>query len=438
MNGVNNNIIGTAANPIDARLGPLADNGGPTLTHAILPDSPALNAGSNPDMLATDQRGGDFVRQFGSQTDIGAYELQSVNGGGNDIQVTAPGPGGDGIVQVVNAITQDVLFTINPYPGFQGGVRVAVGDVNGDGTPDIITGAGVGGGSHIRVFDGRDGVNEFYSFFAFDNFAGGVFVASADLDGDGMAEIIVGQGTNGSPLVKAFSGADGSETFNFLAFGAGFSGGVRVAAGDISGDGTPDIIVGAGPGAGPHVRVFDGLVPLVGGGFAVANIPGPLGSFYAYDQAFSGGVFVAAGDVNGDGRIDLVTGADAGAGSHVRVFNGDTGAQLAGPIGSFLAYDPSFAGGVRVAASDITGDGLADIITAPGQGLGPNVRAYNAASVGDAPEEIRDVLVSDANFTGDIFAAASTNLKSVFPPAMSSSALDLLFSGGDLMNDLLN
>jgi hypothetical protein len=90
-----------------------------------------------------------------------------------------------------------------------------------------------------------------------------------------------------------------------------------------------------------------------------------------------------------------------------------------------------------VAASDITGDGLADIITAPGQGGGPNIRAFNAASVG-TPQQIRDELVGDTAFTGGLFVAASVKLESGLPPAFSSNDLDLLFSSGDLMEGLLS
>jgi hypothetical protein len=70
-------------------------------------------------------------------------------------------------------------------------------------------------------------------------------------------------------------------------------------------------------------------------------------SFFAYNANFLGGVRVAAGDVDGDGRADIITGAGAGAQGHVKVFNGQTGAE----IRSFFAYGPNFTGGVYVASS---------------------------------------------------------------------------------------
>lgn len=60
----------------DPQLQPLAMNGGPTATHALLESSPAIDAGSNPDGLDTDQRGDPFVREWGAAADIGAFELQ--------------------------------------------------------------------------------------------------------------------------------------------------------------------------------------------------------------------------------------------------------------------------------------------------------------------------------------------------------------------------
>lgn len=72
-NGVNGNIVGTLANPIDPLLGPLANNGGPTQTHALLPGSPAIDAANPNSFPSTDQRG--VPRPQGAGPDIGAYEL---------------------------------------------------------------------------------------------------------------------------------------------------------------------------------------------------------------------------------------------------------------------------------------------------------------------------------------------------------------------------
>jgi hypothetical protein len=74
-----NNLTGTLAAPLDAKLGPLANNGGPTQTRELLAGSPAIDAGANPAGLTTDQRGGSFVRTAGVKTDIGAFEVQAAN-----------------------------------------------------------------------------------------------------------------------------------------------------------------------------------------------------------------------------------------------------------------------------------------------------------------------------------------------------------------------
>jgi hypothetical protein len=73
--GGTGNLTGTQAAPLDAKLGPLANNGGPTQTHALTSGSPAINAGSNPAALPNDQRG--VARNVGGNVDIGAVELQN-------------------------------------------------------------------------------------------------------------------------------------------------------------------------------------------------------------------------------------------------------------------------------------------------------------------------------------------------------------------------
>jgi hypothetical protein len=72
VNGTNGDLVGSAAHPLDPKLGPLANNGGPTFTQALLAGSPAINAGADVDCLATDQRG--VTRPQIVHCDIGAFE----------------------------------------------------------------------------------------------------------------------------------------------------------------------------------------------------------------------------------------------------------------------------------------------------------------------------------------------------------------------------
>lgn len=273
-----------------------------------------------------------------------------------------------------------------PFPTFTGGVRVATGDVDGDGFDDLIAGAANSG--HVRVFDGIT-LRPLQSYFSFPGFTGGVFVAAGDVSGDGRADVIVGAGA-GAPggHVKVFDGTNGSEINSFFAF-SGFQGGVNVAAGDVTGDGRPDVIVGAGAGApGGHVKVFDGT------NNDLAR------DFLAFNPNFQGGVFVAAGDVNSDGIADIVTGAGAGGGPHVKVFNGQTGAETA----SIFPYNPNFQGGVNVAAGDLNGDGFADIITGAGPGGGPHVKVFD----GKSGAETASFFPFEPTFQGGVNVAATS------------------------------
>ena len=131
-----------------------------------------------------------------------------------------------------------------------------------------------------------------------------------------------------------------------------------MASGDIDGMPGDEIVVGAGAGGGPHVRTFK----LLNG--SIQQIGGPLGSFFAYDESFTGGVNVAVGNYDGLSGDEIITGAGMFGGPHVKVFSGT------GLLASFFAFPDDGRLGVSVAAGDVDGDGRAEILTGSGVGGG--------------------------------------------------------------------
>src|SRR5262249_7481758 len=157
---------------------------------------------------------------------------------------------------------------------------------------------------------------------------------------------VTGTDAGGGPHVRMFDASNGALVGEFFAYDPAFRGGVRVALGDVTGDGVGDIVPAPGVGGGPNIRVWDGVTHA------------KIRDFMAYDSSFRGGVFVAAGDVNGDGKADIITGPDTGGGPNVKAFSGADGSILH----NFIAYSLSFTGGVRVAAGAGNGGGQAEII----------------------------------------------------------------------------
>src|SRR5262249_37947085 len=135
--------------------------------------------------------------------------------------------------------------------------------------------------------------------------AGTVFEAARGWQPLPPVVFVTGADAGGGPDVRVFVPGSSTAINAFLAYNAGFVGGVRVAVGDINADGTPDILCGAGPGGGSDIKVFSGVDGHL------------LREFSPYNPLFTDGQYLASADINGDGFDDIVVGADAGGGPNV-------------------------------------------------------------------------------------------------------------------------
>ncbi len=306
----------------------------------------------------------------------------------------ASGPGQTTQVNVYDSATNALTGILTPFGrDFTGGARVTTADLTGDGIEDIVVAAGPGSAPWVKVFDGAT-LAEVQSFLAYaGSFTGGVYVAAGDVTGDGRADIVTGAGPGGGPHVEVFDGAqlfpggdvqaavEPTPKDGFFAYDPGFHGGVSVAVGDVNGDGVGDVVTGAGPGGGPHVKAFSGKDHAL------------LASFFAYDAGFTGGVYVAAGDPNGTGRAEIVTGPMAGGGPMVRVFDGGQ------PVASYCPFDGDLRCGSAVAVRDVDGDGRAELVVATGPGTAPKVRVLN----GQTGDVLRDFPALTPDYTGGMY-----------------------------------
>jgi hypothetical protein len=274
--------------------------------------------------------------------------------------------GGGSVVQI--NYTNGTNLSFYAYSSaYTGGVRVAIGDVNGDGYADLITGTGVGGGPHIKVFDLRGGQPvTIASFFAFEpTFMGGVYVATGDINADGYADVIVGAGQTGGPRVKVFNGAAGyaintiAPAMDFFAYDPSFTGGVTVSAGNRDTQQGDEVITGAGVGGGPNIRSFNAAGQLID-------------NFFAFSTGITSGIFIAAGYVDSDGTADIIAGTGFGTTTQVAAFF-STGARP-----TALPFTNVFIGGARVGVV-VNSLGQEAFAAAAGPGGGPQVNIFDSS-----------------------------------------------------------
>ncbi|MDC0936029.1 PKD domain-containing protein [Pirellulales bacterium] len=287
------------------------------------------------------------------------------------------------IVKVFDAETKELLFQFFAYEeDFHDGVRVATGDVDGDGIPDIVVAPGRLHEPLVKVFDGLGPAV--------------IPAVAADANGTGMVEgddflatqrnagatqtpetaVASWEENFGGSVAEAISQASSDEfkLAEFLAYDQNFINGVALAVGDVTGDLVNDIVVA--PSRGPaEVRVFENI------DFSYSF--DLFDSFLAYSPSFIGGASVAVGDLTGDGRGDIVTSTGSGSYVTIRVFDGQDlqTAQSGTPVEDFVAFDESVRGGSFVAIGNVVGDFTPDIVLGGGPYADSRVQVFDGANL---------------------------------------------------------
>lgn len=158
-------------------------------------------------------------------------------------------------------------------------------------------------------------------------------------------------------------------------YDATWRGRVEMASGDLDGDGKREIVLVPGKGGGPHVRVVGSQGKVVGG-------------FFAGNAASRTGASLALADLNADGRDEIIVGAGAGGEANVMVFGG--GGAL---VTVFNAFALPYQEGLNVAAGDLDGNGTTEIAAGSGSGA-PRVRIFDAKGT-----FLREIIVGNAKST---------------------------------------
>ncbi|NBT13018.1 MAG: VCBS repeat-containing protein, partial [Planctomycetia bacterium] len=255
------------------------------------------------------------------------------------------------------------------------------------------------GGPTVQLIDPVSGEQRRFTPFEA-SFIGGVSVACADLTGDGIDELIVGPGRGRVAEIRVFTqwGVE-LPAYRTIAF-PGYTGGVIVAAGDVTGDGQADIIASMMSGRS-EVRVYQ-----VSPAAADPVVNAPWVAFQPFGNSFAGGVSVAAADVgrfdNGvlrdastaDGRHEIVVGSGSGMAATVKVYDLSTRKpRLVDTILPFKGVQK--VGMLSLSVGRLNGDTIDDIVIASGPGNGGVVAAYSGRV--DDKQDLR--LVNAAPFT---------------------------------------
>ncbi len=393
----------------------LSNNGGLTETYLLAFGSPAIDQGSNLLGLPDDQRGAGFPRLDGPQVDIGALESTGLWNFTNAVAF-------NGNVNLFDALGNLIFTIVTGLPA----VRIALGDVTGDGIDDVVVGSGPGGGQ-VRVYEATPNgtapvvLSKTLTPYGA-SYRSGVYVAVGNFDGDADQDIVVGPGSSNQPVrvidyATSANNSAGTTIASFTPFyqagqASKYTNGVRVASGDTDGDGLDDeVVVSTVSPQAALVQVFNYQPGTVQSGGKVVATNAILTNQIVPSSLAGKGAFVAVGgDLNFDGQEDIIVGTGTGK-ARFQIFDADGGPASGGVTGGspISGVIQAFSNAnstqeVRVAVRDTDGDGFADqILTATGPVGAQQVRVFDITTLALVQNLNAAALGIPGNYSGGLF-----------------------------------
>ena len=269
---------------------------------------------------------------------------------------------------------------------FEGVDDLKSADLNGNGNFELVLGGAIGAEPKVKImtYDGR----LIKEFLAYDkSFRGGLSLALGDVDADGKIEIVVGAKTGGNGRLKIFD-QNGNLKKEINAYDRNFKGEIVLAVGNIDGQGAEEIVLGFGAGLAPTIRILSGEGKLIG-------------AFFAYGKNYLGGIELEVANLDGlknGAKAEIIVLPRQAITTEVRLF--DHHGKL---LNKFFAFDRNYKAGAYLSAGDVNNDGILEIIVSAqaGKGNAPHVRVFNAKGI-----IMESFYAWEANYNGGVRASA--------------------------------